>query len=161
MTFTFFLGVALFSGAVMYFVLQPLLTGRSAPMGWSDEEMTEAEARRRVSLLALRDVEYDHATGKLDEHDYQELRREISAEALAALAAEREERRAGTPDEVPRREAGAGVLDLETELRRVRQGLRSGTACRTCGHVNPGGSRFCSSCGSPLASRPTGSGTSG
>jgi cytochrome c-type biogenesis protein CcmI len=151
---TFLLGVALFGGALIYFVLQPLLTGRGAPMGQADEEMTDAEARRRVTLLALRDVEYDRQTGKLDERDYQELKRELSSEALVALAAEQEERRAG---QAPHANGGArgagadgGILDLDAEIRRVRQGLRAGTTCRSCGHVNPGGSRFCSSCGSGL-----------
>ena len=168
MTFTFFLGVALFAGAVMFFILQPLLTGKSAPMGWSDEEMTDAEAKRRVSLLALRDVEYDRVTGKLDERDYQELKREISAEALAALAEEQEERRAAggaRTGAAPDRGMGTGstvVHDLESELRRVRQGLRSGATCRACGHVNPAGSRYCSSCGGGLgASGAAGEGKRG
>jgi cytochrome c-type biogenesis protein CcmI len=147
-SFTFFLGVALFAGAVLFFVLQPLLSGRSAPMGWSDEEMTDAEARRRVSLLALRDVEYDRVTGKLDERDYQALKREISAEALAALEAEKAERQTAAAGVGSG--GGAIVLDLATELRRVRQGLSSRTTCRTCGHVNPSGSRFCSTCGGAL-----------
>ena len=160
MGFSFFLGVTLFAGAVLFFVLQPLLSGKRAPMGPSDAEMTDAEQKRRVSLLALRDVEYDRVTGKLDDHDYQELKREISAEALAALAAEEAERK----DAATFAAAGArgDVIDFEAELRRVRLGLRAGTTCRTCGHVNPSGSRFCSSCGTPLAAgAPTGAGKSG
>ena len=90
----FLLGVVLLAGAVVYFVLQPILAGRRAPMGQADGEMTDAEAKRRVSLLALRDVEYDRETGKLDEHDYRELKRELSTEALAALSDEQAERRA-------------------------------------------------------------------
>jgi cytochrome c-type biogenesis protein CcmI len=159
MGFSFFLGVTLFAGAVLFFVLQPLLSGKRAPMGPSDAEMTDAEQKRRVSLLALRDVEYDRVTGKLDDKDYNDLKREISAEALAALAAEEAERKelaTGTPA------VRGNVIDFEAELRRVRSGLRAGTTCRSCGHVNPSGSRFCSSCGSPLASgTPTGAGKSG
>jgi hypothetical protein len=127
-------------------------------MGPSDAEMTDAEARRRVSLLALRDVEYDRVTGKLDEHDYQELRREISAEALAALAAEEAERREGEGAAASTR---SGVLDFEAEVGRVRAGLRAGTTCRSCGHVNPGGSRYCSSCGVSLTRGPAGAGKGG
>ena len=148
MGFSFFLGVTLFAGAVLFFVLQPLLTGKRAPMGPSDSEMTDAEQKRRVTLLALRDVEYDRVTGKLDEHDYGELKREISAEALAALAVEEAERRdAGSAGASGAR---GGVIDFEAELRRVRLGLRAGTTCRTCGHVNPSGSRFCAGCGKRL-----------
>jgi cytochrome c-type biogenesis protein CcmI len=149
------LGAALFATAVILFILQPLLTGRWAPMARDDDEMTDAEARRRVTLLALRDVEYDRVTGKLDDKDYQELRRELSAEALAALAVEREERRAQSA-------AGDGdPLDLEARIRHVRQGLRAGTTCRSCGHLNPQGSRFCSSCGSRLTTTGSGEGNGG
>ena len=159
MNFTFFLGVTLFAGALLFFVLQPLLTNRRAPMGPSDEEMTDAEAKRRVTLLALRDVEYDHETGKLDDRDYQELRREISSEAIAALAAEEAERKTADTNRASR--SATGVIDLEAEIRRVRQGLSAGTTCKSCGHVNPGGSRFCSSCGHVLKSSGPGAPTSG
>ena len=121
-----------------------------------DSEMTDAEAKRRVTLLALRDVEYDRVTGKLDERDYQELRREISAEALAALAAEEAER-----SKEGARTGPGGVIDLEAQIERVRLGLRSGATCRSCGHVNPAGSRFCSSCGSSLTRSPAGAGKGG
>lgn len=165
---SFLLGATLFAGAVIFYVLQPILTGRKAPMGRDDDEMTDAEARRRVTLLALRDVEYDRETGKLDDGDYRALRRELSAEALDALEAEERERRSSG--------AGVGVLeggegggadgsgsfDLDAEIRRVRQGLRSGRTCRECGNVNPAGSRFCSGCGSALhAAASTGEGAPG
>lgn len=149
------LGAALFATAVILFILQPLLTGRWAPMERDDDEMTDAEARRRVTLLALRDVEYDRVTGKLDDRDYQELRRELSAEALAALAAEREERSA---DPTP---IGVGSADLEGQIQRVRAGLKEGTTCRVCGHVNPARSRYCSSCGTELTADGAGEGTGG
>lgn len=149
---TFLLGVLLLAGAIVYFVLQPLLTGRRAPMEQADEEMTDAEAKRRVTLLALRDVEYDRETGKLDDEDYRALKRELSTEALEALSAERTERRARDAGPANGSASGGGtrVLDLEAEIRRVRKGLETGATCRSCGHVNPGGSRFCSSCGSSL-----------
>ena len=155
---TFLLGAALLAGAVVYFVLQPILTGRQALMERDDDEQTEAEARRRVTLLALRDVEYDRATGKLDDADYQSLRKELSGEALTALRAEEAERRAAAPGGLIRNGAGphgdAGPLDLDAEIKRVREGLRAGTTCGGCGHVNPAGSRFCSWCGGVLASTP-------
>lgn len=134
-----FLGAALLAGAVVLYLLHPMLTGERAPMEGEEDEMTEAESRRRVTLRALRDVEYDFVTGKLDETDYRELRRELSAEALEALEAESSERAAQDPDA------------LEREIARVRQGLRSGRTCAACGHVNEAGSRFCATCGAALA----------
>jgi cytochrome c-type biogenesis protein CcmI len=152
---TLVVGAVLLTAAVVFFVLQPILGGRSAPMEKGEEELSEAEARRRVTLLALRDVEYDRATGKLDEADYRSLRTELSQEALAALRAEETERGPGTGATV----ATPGLTDtlpeaLESEIRRVRQGLRSGLTCLDCGHLNVTGSRFCASCGTPLSATP-------
>lgn len=136
---TFTLGAALLVGAVVLFVLQPLFTGRGSSLGRTEDEMTEAEARRRVTLLALRDVEYDFHTGKLDETDYRDLRKELSAEALQAL------------EEVEREgESRDAIQDLEAEIARVREGLREGLTCPACGHTNREGSRFCSACGGEL-----------
>lgn len=143
---TFTLGAVLLVAAAVLFILQPLLTGEEASLERSEDEMSDAEATRRVKLLALRDVEYDYATGKLDEADYRELRRELSAEALAAL------------DEVERESTPAvgsdGDLDaeaaIEREVARARRELREGVPCATCGNVNRPGSRFCSACGGAL-----------
>ena len=138
----FALGSVLLTAAVVFFILQPLITGRRASLVREDEEMTETEARRRVTLLALRDVEYDYVTGKLDAEDYGTLKLELSAEALAALDAdEREATKSAAPT----------VEDVEREIAAMRVALRSGTACVVCGHENPQGSRFCSACGRPLA----------
>lgn len=137
---TFTVGAVLLVMAVVLFILQPVLTGRQASLRREEDEMTEAEATRRVKLLALRDVEYDYATGKLDDADYGRLRRELSAEALAAL--EEVEREHGR--------STAETDELEAEVARVRRGLAAGTTCSGCGRVNPPGSRFCAACGARL-----------
>ncbi len=134
------LGALLLVAAVVLFILLPVARGQHASLTREDDEMTEAEARRRVTLLALRDVEYDYHTGKLDEADYMALRKELSAEALAALRAfEGEE--------------GATDVDIEAEIAAVKAGLAAGTTCGACGHRNPDGSRFCAACGQALAAR--------
>lgn len=136
------LGAALLVVAVVAWVLLPVTRGQHASLDREDGELTDGEARRRVALLALRDVEYDYHTGKLDQDDYLALRSELSAEALAALQALDAET-----------EGGAGDPDLEAEIAAVRAGLEAGTTCAACGQVNPEGSRFCASCGSALAAR--------
>ena len=83
----------------------------------------ERDARRRVALAALKDVEYDHAAGKLDDADYREMRSRLEVEALEALGTGGP---AGLPDP-----AAAGP--------------------HACGFLNPAGSRFCSGCGRRLA----------
>lgn len=143
-------GAVLVALGVVLFVLQPLVTGRKAPLRREDDEPTEAEARKRVALLALRDVEYDYATGKLDDEDYEDLRGELAAEALQALQAEEDEAREPEESDVGGYPAGRSLDELEQEIAAYRTALRKGVFCASCGHLNEGGSRFCAQCGSPL-----------
>ncbi len=131
-------GIALAAG-VLLFVLEPLLSGRGAPAYGGDDRHDEAAARRRVALAALRDLEYDRATGKLDAEDYAALESDLSREALDALGA--------AAADMPEDPAAAA---LEREIAAVRQALREGLQCGSCRHVNASGARFCSRCGDPL-----------
>ncbi len=137
------LGVALVSAAIVLFILQPVVKGLHASLEREDDELTDTEARKRVALLALRDVEYDFLGGKLDEEDYRSLKSELTAEALAALEA----------DEATRQGTAVATTedDLEAEIARIRRDLQRGLVCGSCGFTNEGGSHFCSSCGSALA----------
>jgi hypothetical protein len=105
-------------------VVFPILFRR---WGMLDDMMAGAvmdrEARRRVALAALKDIEYDYVAGKLDDSDYQEMRSRLEVEALEAMRAAEREPPAGT---------------------------RS-SADHDCGFANPAGSRFCAGCGQPLA----------
>ncbi len=143
------IGAVLLTGGVILYILLPVIQGRQASLERSEDELTESEAKKRVSLLALRDVEYDFATGKLDETDYKELKGEISREALVALreveAESESRRRGGAP--LPTTTGAGGV---EAAIAAVREGLRRGTTCHTCGHLNADGSRFCAGCGAQL-----------
>jgi len=146
---TLYVGVALVVAAVLLFIMQPVVKGLHASLEREDDELTETEARKRVALLALRDVEYDFLAGKLDQDDYRSLKSQLTAEALAALEA----------DEAARG-AGAAAVDsdatIEAEIARVRAGLRSGVVCAECSFTNESGSRFCSACGRALEGEPAG-----
>ena len=135
---TLLIGALLVSAAVVLFILQPIVKGLHASLDRDEDELTDTEARKRVALLALRDVEYDYLAGKLDEEDYRALKSELTAEALAALEA----------DEAARDGSDATAEeDLEAEIAQIRAGLY---ACATCGFANESGSRFCSSCGTSV-----------
>lgn len=137
-----FLGAALVAAAVILFIVQPVAKGLHASLEREEDELTETEARKRVALLALRDVEYDYLAGKLDENDYRSLKGELTAEALAALEAD-EKARSGEASEVD-------ASSLEDEIAQARLGLRAGSFCPECGFANEPGSRFCASCGHAL-----------
>ncbi|MHB1192547.1 MAG: zinc-ribbon domain-containing protein [Longimicrobiales bacterium] len=141
-----FIGFFLVAAAVVLFIVQPVAKGLHASLERTEDEMTETEARKRVALLALRDVEYDYLAGKLDEDDYRSLKGELTAEALAALEAD-ENARSGSV-------SGGAAAALEAEIAEARSGLRSGALCSDCGFANEPGSRFCSSCGHALHGIP-------
>ena len=141
--------------AAVFFVLYPIVSGREAHMEWDEEELTEAQHRRNVALLALRDVEYDFHAGKLDSADYQRLKQEISAEALEGIDDEEAEwvaREAAGEAPVPGEGAAPSEARaaLEAEIAALRDSIREGVICPQCGHPNPKGSRYCGDCGSGL-----------
>jgi hypothetical protein len=139
-------GALLLVGITVFLILQPVIAGDEAPLGSAPgQDPTEAQFRKRVSLLQLRDAEYEYAMGKLGEEDYQALRSEISAEALESIRAEEVESRGDTrPFEGPTDD------DLEVEIAKVRSTLSGGSFCSACGHANQAGSRFCADCGTAL-----------
>ena len=149
---TLYVGVALVVAAILLFIMQPVMKGLHASLEREEGELTETEARKRVALLALRDVEYDFLAGKLDEEDYRSLKSQLTAEALAALEADETARGTGAAAA-----AQADLnADLEAEILRVRAGLRAGLVCSQCGFSNEKGSRFCSACGNALKGQPKG-----
>ena len=129
----FYLGAFLIASVVIWAIVSPLVTGKEAPTGRGKDEPSEAEAKKRVALLALRDVEQDRFTGKLDDADYGELRGELVAEALQAI-----DEAEGEPE---RRYRRSSVADPGTSPR----------FCSTCGHRLEVDSRFCSDCGVRVA----------
>lgn len=144
---TLYVGVALVTAAVLIFLIHPVVKGLHASLDREDDELTDTEARKRVALLALRDVEYDFLAGKLDEADYRSLKSELTAEALAALEADE-----AASDASP----SSAADDVEAEIARIRIGLREGLTCPSCAFTNEPGSRYCSSCGKPLVDRVAG-----
>ena len=141
------LGAVLVAAAVVLYVVQPVFSGEKAPLVSLDEEFTEAEARRHLSLVALRDVEYDFATGKID---YRRLRDELAREALDALQEVRRSREQAEGRPPPAQDIAAD--DLEQEIAAYRAALRAGTLCDRCGSANPEVALFCAACGRRLES---------
>ena len=125
---------ALLAAVVGVWVIRPLWVRRTAVLAdAAPGELLDAEARRRASLAALKDLEYDWLGGKLDAADYKAQRDRLSLEALAAIRAA----------EAAQASAGAGVADGVV----VRD---AETITHDCGFVNPPASRFCAGCGKRL-----------
>ena len=122
--------------AALALVLQPLLTGVSREVEAEDtevefEELEESASPKIQALLALKEIEFDHATGKLSDEDYAALKAKYSAVALAAIKAEEE-----------------GADAAEELVRRVAEGKQA--ICPKCGPRPEVDAVFCSKCGKPL-----------
>ncbi len=80
----FFFAAALVTGI---YTLLPLLRQRRAwlPRQEADLRRQSLEAEKRTFLQAIRDIDFEHAAGKIDDRDHAELRNHYTAEAARVL----------------------------------------------------------------------------
>ena len=148
-------GVVLALGAVWYVmgpVLRPALAGSSRSAGVADSA-TDAEddlSPRAVALRALKEIEFDRATGKLDDADYEDLKRRYTAEALDALR--REEGRGTGEGSVATAAAGSRLPAPGSPSCPIHGPAAEPDAvfCPACGRRLAGGAGFCARCGTAL-----------
>jgi hypothetical protein len=162
--------LALISGTVLAvgalaFVLYPLFFDVRPRRASSRAKRAESDDS---AIRALREIEFDKATGKLSDTDYAELRREYGAQAV------RELRSAGAAAPDGSAVAPAPVDPIEDRVRAYRashkecrnDGLRAepdAIYCSTCGtfldgrcpecggEVAESSAGYCSQCGATLA----------
>ena len=170
-TLSLVLGTVLALGALSY-VLWPLLS--------SEENLPTAPAAPRapvqpeegLATVALREIEFDRATGKLSDEDYDDLMAKYSRLA-------EQETRVAAPLTAPAADFVAlAVADADDPVEAAVRAVQArrpacptcgprpesdATYCSGCGHFLPGacrgcgaevsmpGARFCNACGVPLA----------
>jgi len=156
------LGVVLAAGAT-YYVLLPILRPPPEPAadpGSSDEgeDPDDDMSARAVAFRALKEIEFDRATGKLSDTDYEQLKAKYTEQALMAMRAEpgarsstlpaapRSVLRAPCPTHGPRPEPDAVFC---SECGR-RLGVATGY-CARCGTALETDARYCNSCGARVA----------
>lgn len=140
------MSLLLFSAALAvvaaFYVVRPLLARRTALLAdLAPGAVLDAEARKRVTLAALKELEYDYLGGKLDEADYRTQKDLLSREALAAVREAEAAQAAWDGDAAAGAKARPSRLDAVLAAEAGRHG---------CGFVNPAGSRFCAGCGARL-----------
>lgn len=169
------MGVVLAAGA-MLFVLRPILRpvwAAALEAGAADdgEDYFEDVSPTAVALGALKEIEFDRATGKLSDADYDLLKAQYTAQAVAVMRREAETAEAGTgergkgkgvarettphsPFPVPRScpvhgaPAEAGAEFCSACGRRLQE---AGGFCARCGASLESGAHFCHRCGSSVA----------
>lgn len=150
---------------VAAFVVRPILD-RAGQREHAPNPADALLAEREHVLTALRDLDFDHATGKIADDDYQPQRaalvshgveilqqldaigvngrgaRNLEVEIEAAIAARRKGGHQGRPT----------TADAEIEMAvAAARGKTAAMTCHNCGTAARPGDQFCSKCGTPLA----------
>lgn len=154
------IGTLLAIGALA-FVLYPLFAGAIvAPIRVRQTARQTSNAAEQEAIVALREIEFDRATGKLSDSDYEELRTRYTERALDAMR--RGELPADANDPIE-----AAVLAYRARMAGCAQcGPRpepDAVYCSDCGRYLPGacgncgsavsepGAAYCTNCGRQLA----------
>ena len=131
-------GTLLALGA-MAFVLAPLFRDPPAPRNTAsvarDARADDEQEQRERAVDALREIEFDRATGKLSDADYVALKTRYTEEALSAMRAE------------TRQAAPLTDAELEAVIRQQREDTSSTRACPTHGPRPEPDAVYCSDCG--------------
>lgn len=139
------LAAALVGVALLLVVLGPLVSREVVPPIVDDEPQDLEETPKGIALSALKEIEFDQATGKLSDEDYAMLKGKYTAQALQALRVE---------------DGAAGPGDLDAVIAARARVLRaegvSGMSCPHCGPRPEDDALFCSTCGCGLGARTCG-----
>ena len=114
---------AVLLGALVLWMALGGLGTQTVDDGLEDADPVEETPRGRA-LLAIKELEFDRATGKVSDDDYQSIRGRLAIEATQVLD----------------RSAAASAPPVMT--------MRG---CPKCGPRAEAGARFCSACGLPAA----------
>jgi hypothetical protein len=145
--------------SALAFVLYPIFfsdpragrAGRVARAGTRDRLATKADLRAALddstsqesAVAALREIEFDRATGKLSETDYASLKAEYTRQAILAMrhraAALAQPEALGEPED-----------EIEAAVRAYRA---QHATCPTCGPRPESDAAYCSNCGRYLHDR--------
>jgi len=165
-----YLAAILIVAAAALFVAAPLIEGVRPRRRAAASERERLEHQRALAVQGLRELEFDHEMGKLDESDYAALKRTLEERALAAMAAlERLAAPAATNGAAPVSPnpggaaqpgsfAGNGTAAVTPEFDSSiphKDGVRF---CPQCGGRLDRDARACSACGAavtPAAGRAT------
>lgn len=104
-----------------------------------ESELSDLLYRKDASFIALKDLEFDHKTGKIDDVDYDEMKARFEGEALDTIK---------RIDDYKRGSDAVGTVD-----QKIKTSVKSKTDigyCASCGVSVKESHKFCSSCGASL-----------
>jgi len=129
-----------------YPLLKPRATEKREPR--PNSKARELEAQKESLLAAIKEIDFDHRTGKLSDEDFQALNTRYRLEAISLIK---------RLDQLKGR--GGAKPDFEEEIRRYRRQTQGGEAaeaaprvyrCPKCNRPVGKQDRFCANCGFKL-----------
>jgi ribosomal protein L40E len=160
--------IAVLSVAAISLALYPLFEMQRRPARAAttiDPNLENLLSAREATYSAIKDLETDHAMGKLSDTDYTALRAKYEGKALAILqqldavqATFQTTLRAAVPDGTPLAPPATPQVcaqcgtPIATGAKFCRGcGASVATTCTSCGAPVAADSKFCRRCGSPVA----------
>jgi hypothetical protein len=126
------IGTLLAVGALAY-VLYPIFFTQPLAAAPSHGSPSPGTSTGDLAVAALREIEFDRATGKLSDADYTQLKERYTREALARMRQEA---------------AGSAVASPEDEIEAAIRAYRAQRpVCGVCGPRPESDAAFCSECG--------------
>ncbi len=125
--------IALLALIALGFALHPLFREEEwavAPARTIDPKLEGLLSTRQATYSAIKDLEGDHAQGKLSDADYENLRTKYETKALAILQQ-------------------LNLIETNAAIR----AQRAERACTQCGQPFHEGDKFCARCGAGLGAR--------
>jgi rRNA maturation endonuclease Nob1 len=153
--FELVVGVGLAAGA-MLFVLRPILqpawaASMEAAAAADGEDYLEDVSPTAVALRALKEIEFDRATGKLSDADYDSLKAQYTAEAVAVMREETATEKPGKGDEGTGKGLPPSPFPALHSCPVHGAPTEAGAEfCPACGRRLEEASGFCARCGSSL-----------
>ncbi len=161
--------------AIGFYVSRPLVQARRAGRPSGVVDVQSLETQRESLYIQIKELDLDHATGKVNEEDYARLRAELVTEAAAVLkqidgvapqpapaaqlapddvealiAARRKTRSTSAP-----RTADADVEAASAARRKAAAPSVGELACPACGKPIGADDAFCAKCGTALRTQLT------
>lgn len=140
----------LLAAVAVWVVLDPILRPR-APQVQDDAgaDPDDDMSPRAVALRALAEIEFDRATGKLSQEDYESLKARYTRDAVTALRVSGGEQ-APAPTSPPAAPLPTPVIALTSKQAGSAHPALPSMACPEHGVRKEAGAVFCSECGRRL-----------
>jgi hypothetical protein len=130
--------------AVAAFLARPLVENRALVVNAGDHRLSALQAERDSILTMIREIEMDHAMGKIGAKDFQEQRAALVARGAALLRDLDALGDASAPDNAD------SAIEAAVAARRGRTPPQTAGFCAHCGRALQRSDRFCAGCGTPV-----------